>query len=159
MAVAVAALLPLLLVAHHPLPALSGTALLAALYLGLVCTGLAYLLRAQVESLRAVFDLALVHWGTGAVALEPLNQGHRQGKVAAKAGADGHHHGTGIKTAQGIDLAQATQTQTHDHHAKPNHDRTAKAVHHPTQHGTDDRRLDRLQSRRRRQGGFAPAPP
>lgn len=48
MAVAVVALTPLLLLAHDPLPQLSGTAMLAALYLGLVCTGFAYLLRANI---------------------------------------------------------------------------------------------------------------
>lgn len=48
MGVAVIALTPLLLLAHDPLPGLSGTALLAALYLGLVCTGFAYLLRANI---------------------------------------------------------------------------------------------------------------
>ena len=48
MGVAVAALAPVVLLAHDPLPHLSGTAMLAALYLGLVCTGLAYLLRANI---------------------------------------------------------------------------------------------------------------
>lgn len=48
MGVAVVALTPLVLAAHTPLPRLSLTALLAASYLGLVCTGLAYLLRANI---------------------------------------------------------------------------------------------------------------
>lgn len=48
MGVAVIALAPLLLLAHEPMPQLSGTAMLAALYLGLVCTGFAYLLRANI---------------------------------------------------------------------------------------------------------------
>ena len=48
MAVAVIALTPLVWLAHDPLPHLSTTAMLAALYLGLVCTGLAYLLRANI---------------------------------------------------------------------------------------------------------------
>ena len=48
MGVGILALTPLLLVAHHPFPQMSGTAALAALYLGLVCTGFAYLLRANI---------------------------------------------------------------------------------------------------------------
>ena len=48
MAVGIIALTPLVLLARDPLPHLSGTATLAALYLGLVCTGLAYLLRANI---------------------------------------------------------------------------------------------------------------
>ncbi|MFO1130435.1 MAG: DMT family transporter [Hyphomicrobiales bacterium] len=48
MGVGVIALTPLVLLAHDPLPHLTGTAMLAALYLGLVCTGLAYLLRASI---------------------------------------------------------------------------------------------------------------
>lgn len=48
MAVAVIALIPLVWLAHDPLPHLSSTAMLAALYLGLVCTGFAYLLRANI---------------------------------------------------------------------------------------------------------------
>lgn len=48
MGVGVIALTPLVLLAHDPLPQLSGTAMLAALYLGLVCTGFAYLLRANI---------------------------------------------------------------------------------------------------------------
>lgn len=48
MGVGVIALTPLVLLAHDPLPHLSPTAMLAALYLGLVCTGFAYLLRASI---------------------------------------------------------------------------------------------------------------
>lgn len=48
MAVGVISLVPLLLASGQGLPAMSGTATLAALYLGLVCTGLAYLLRANI---------------------------------------------------------------------------------------------------------------
>jgi drug/metabolite transporter (DMT)-like permease len=48
MGVGIIALTPLLLVAHDPFPQMSGTAALAALYLGLVCTGFAYLLRANI---------------------------------------------------------------------------------------------------------------
>ena len=48
MGVGILALTPPLLVAHHPFPQMSGTAALAALYLGLVCTGFAYLLRANI---------------------------------------------------------------------------------------------------------------
>ena len=48
MGVAVVALVPLLLVDGEPVPGMSLTAALAALYLGLVCTGLAYLLRAHI---------------------------------------------------------------------------------------------------------------
>lgn len=48
MGVGVVALTPLVLLAHEPLPHLSPLAMLAALYLGLVCTGFAYLLRANI---------------------------------------------------------------------------------------------------------------
>ncbi len=48
MGVAVVALVPLLLLDGEPVPGMSLTAALAALYLGLVCTGLAYLLRANI---------------------------------------------------------------------------------------------------------------
>lgn len=48
MGVGILALTPLVLVAHDPFPQMSGTATLAALYLGLVCTGFAYLLRANI---------------------------------------------------------------------------------------------------------------
>jgi len=48
MAVGIIALTPLVLLAHDPFPHMSGTAALAALYLGLVCTGFAYLLRANI---------------------------------------------------------------------------------------------------------------
>lgn len=48
MGVGVLALLPLVLAARDPFPQMTGTAMLAALYLGLVCTGLAYLLRANI---------------------------------------------------------------------------------------------------------------
>lgn len=48
MGVAVVALVPLLLLDGEPVPGMSLTAALAALYLGLVCTGLAYLLRAHI---------------------------------------------------------------------------------------------------------------
>lgn len=48
MGVAVAALIPLMLLQGEALPALSLTGAIAALYLGLVCTGLAYLLRAHI---------------------------------------------------------------------------------------------------------------
>lgn len=48
MGVAVAALTPIMLLNGTGLPHMSATAALAALYLGLVCTGLAYLLRAHI---------------------------------------------------------------------------------------------------------------
>jgi drug/metabolite transporter (DMT)-like permease len=48
MGVAIITLIPLLLLDGAPWPAMSGTAMLAALYLGLVCTGLAYLLRTHI---------------------------------------------------------------------------------------------------------------
>jgi drug/metabolite transporter (DMT)-like permease len=48
MGVAVAALIPLMLLQGEALPAMSLTGAIAALYLGLVCTGLAYLLRAHI---------------------------------------------------------------------------------------------------------------
>lgn len=48
MGVAILALLPFILLSGEPLPAMSQTALLAAVYLGLVCTGLAYLLRTNI---------------------------------------------------------------------------------------------------------------
>ena len=48
MGVAVAALAPIMLLNGAGLPDMSTTAALAALYLGLVCTGLAYLLRAHI---------------------------------------------------------------------------------------------------------------
>lgn len=48
MGVAVAALAPIMLLNGAGLPDMSATAALAALYLGLVCTGLAYLLRAHI---------------------------------------------------------------------------------------------------------------
>lgn len=48
MGVGVVALMPLVALAHEPLPHVSGIAMLAALYLGLVCTGFAYLLRANI---------------------------------------------------------------------------------------------------------------
>ena len=44
----VAALIPLMLLQGEALPAMSLTGAIAALYLGLVCTGLAYLLRAHI---------------------------------------------------------------------------------------------------------------
>ncbi len=48
MAVGILVLTPLVLLAHDPFPHMSGTAAIAALYLGLVCTGFAYLLRANI---------------------------------------------------------------------------------------------------------------
>jgi drug/metabolite transporter (DMT)-like permease len=48
MGVAVVALVPALVVMGTPFPAMTPPALLAALYLGLVCTGLAYLLRTHI---------------------------------------------------------------------------------------------------------------
>lgn len=48
MGVGVIALTPLVFMAHAPFPHMTGTAMLAAIYLGLVCTGLAYLLRANI---------------------------------------------------------------------------------------------------------------
>ena len=48
MGVGVIALFPLVLLAHDPLPHLTAVASFAALYLGVVCTGLAYLLRANI---------------------------------------------------------------------------------------------------------------
>jgi drug/metabolite transporter (DMT)-like permease len=48
MGVAIVTLIPLLLATGAPWPAMSGTGLLAALYLGLICTGLAYLLRTHI---------------------------------------------------------------------------------------------------------------
>jgi len=48
MAVGVVSLIPLLLWSGEGFPTMTGTAALAALYLGLVCTGLAYLLRANI---------------------------------------------------------------------------------------------------------------
>lgn len=48
MGVGIVALTPLVLLARDPFPSMSGTAALAALYLGLVCTGFAYLLRANI---------------------------------------------------------------------------------------------------------------
>ena len=48
MGVAVAALAPIMLLHGTGLPAMSPVAAFAALYLGLVCTGLAYLLRAHI---------------------------------------------------------------------------------------------------------------
>lgn len=48
MGIAIITLIPLLLLDGAPWPAMSGTAMLAALYLGLVCTGLAYLLRTHI---------------------------------------------------------------------------------------------------------------
>jgi drug/metabolite transporter (DMT)-like permease len=48
MGVAIITLIPLLLLDGAPWPAMSGTAMLAALYLGLVCTGIAYLLRTHI---------------------------------------------------------------------------------------------------------------
>lgn len=48
MGVGVVALVPLLVLSHPELPRMDATAAAAALYLGLVCTGLAYLLRAHI---------------------------------------------------------------------------------------------------------------
>jgi drug/metabolite transporter (DMT)-like permease len=48
MGVAIATLIPLLVLDGAPWPTMSGTAMMAALYLGLVCTGLAYLLRTHI---------------------------------------------------------------------------------------------------------------
>jgi drug/metabolite transporter (DMT)-like permease len=48
MGVAIITLIPLLVLDGAPWPAMSGTAMLAALYLGLICTGLAYLLRTHI---------------------------------------------------------------------------------------------------------------
>lgn len=48
MAVGILVLTPLVLIAHDPFPHMSGTAAISALYLGLVCTGFAYLLRANI---------------------------------------------------------------------------------------------------------------
>jgi drug/metabolite transporter (DMT)-like permease len=48
MGVGIASLTPVLLVAGEPLAPMTSTATLAALYLGLVCTGLAYLLRTHI---------------------------------------------------------------------------------------------------------------
>lgn len=48
MAVAVVSLVPMLLLAGEPLAPMSFTGAMAALYLGLVCTGLAYLLRTHI---------------------------------------------------------------------------------------------------------------
>ena len=93
---------------------------------------------------------------TGALALEPMDDGHGEREVATQTGPHRQDDGTDIKPRDGFDLGQGHKPDGEDNDPPADHGLRAKAVHDPTQQGPQDGRLQRLHRRCAGQRGLAP---
>ena len=94
--------------------------------------------------------------GARAVALEPMDEGHRQREVATQAGPHRQDEGADIKPRDGFDLGQGHKPNGEDNDPPADHGLRAKAVHHPPQQRPQKGGLQRLHRGCTGQGCFAP---
>ena len=94
---------------------------------------------------------------SGAVALKPLNQRHREREIPSQTGTHSQQNGTHIEPGERVDLAQRNKAQPKHNNTDPNHGAGSKAVHQHPQQGANNGCLHRLKCSSARQSGLAPA--